>query len=228
MKKLFLFGLLGLLAALCTAVSSVFLFLIKYVLKIFFKKSNTLHKSGTLGPSVWPQPVSISAPSADKYWTIEPTCGGFTFDTSGSPKCDLITTAIKRYLQDRLFIEDCSKLLGKSNPTKNTDTSFPVDPVTSAHFNKSGSIGLLTNLTISYNGSCLQTPALGDSEQYSLTVDEHGARLVGNSVWGVLRGLETFSQLLRFVGSSQWALGFVQVNDFPRFPHRGKLTNSCF
>ena len=39
-------------------------------------------------------------------------------------------------------------------------------------------------------------PALEDDESYGLSVDAGAATLHAASVWGALRGLETFSQLL--------------------------------
>ncbi|PWU04878.1 MAG: beta-N-acetylhexosaminidase [Terriglobia bacterium] len=63
---------------------------------------------------------------------------------------------------------------------------------------------------------------LGDDERYSLLVDGARIRLSADHPLGVLRGLETFLQL---VGPSSTAAGFavpnLEIRDEPRFPWRG-------
>ena len=65
-------------------------------------------------------------------------------------------------------------------------------------------------------------PALGEDESYQLDVTESGARLEARTVTGVLRGLETFSQLIA-PGASGFEVPAVHVEDHPRFPWRGLL-----
>lgn len=50
--------------------------------------------------------------------------------------------------------------------------------------------------------------------------------LISNSVWGILRGLETFSQLVAFV-DGQYRINATQIKDAPRFPHRGLLVDTA-
>ena len=65
-------------------------------------------------------------------------------------------------------------------------------------------------------------PALGEDESYQLDVTASAAHLQARTVTGVLRGLETFAQL---VGPS--AAGFeapaAHIEDRPRFPWRGLM-----
>jgi hexosaminidase len=61
------------------------------------------------------------------------------------------------------------------------------------------SLGNLDSLTIELTGECASEeilPAFGDDENYSLTVSAEESLLSAATIWGVLRGLETFSQLI--------------------------------
>ena len=56
----------------------------------------------------------------------------------------------------------------------------------------------------------------GDDESYHLTVTSQGARLSALNPTGVLRGLETFRQLI-----AEQSVPVVDIDDHPRFPWRG-------
>jgi len=60
-------------------------------------------------------------------------------------------------------------------------------------------------------------PALGEDESYRLDISADGARLEAVTVIGVLRGLETFAQL---IGPGPQVQS-VHIEDRPRFPWRG-------
>lgn len=73
---------------------------------------------------------------------------------------------------------------------------------------------------------------LGSDESYSLTVskDQKYAQLNSKTVWGALRGLETFSQLVSFDDSSNSFIINrvpISINDNPRFTWRGLLVDSA-
>jgi hexosaminidase len=61
---------------------------------------------------------------------------------------------------------------------------------------------------------------LGDNERYSLVVTRSQAKLVAEGPLGVIRGLETFLQLVQ-VGTAGIGLPVVSIEDGPRFPWRG-------
>lgn len=74
------------------------------------------------------------------------------------------------------------------------------------------------------------TLQLGTSEAYELEIDPTGAvRIVADTVYGVVRGLDTFSQLVTYSASANrfvihgcpWL-----IQDAPRFKHRGLLIDS--
>jgi hexosaminidase len=63
---------------------------------------------------------------------------------------------------------------------------------------------------------------VGEDESYQLTVAGGGAKLTAPNPLGILRGLETFLQLVQ-VSSSGFGVPDVMIKDQPRFPWRGLL-----
>ncbi|HEX2099561.1 MAG TPA: family 20 glycosylhydrolase, partial [Candidatus Synoicihabitans sp.] len=69
-------------------------------------------------------------------------------------------------------------------------------------------------------------PRLGDSEAYTLEVRPAQARLRAATVTGVLRGLETWNQLL-MSDAQGFFVPAVTIEDEPRFPWRGLMIDVC-
>jgi len=63
-------------------------------------------------------------------------------------------------------------------------------------------------------------PELGEDESYSLDVTNSGAKLSADTPTGILRGLETFLQLVK-AAPDGFAVPALHVQDHPRFPWRG-------
>uniref|UniRef100_A0A7I4YUJ2 Beta-hexosaminidase n=1 Tax=Haemonchus contortus TaxID=6289 RepID=A0A7I4YUJ2_HAECO len=153
--------------------------------------------SSTQG-GVWPLPWTISY---DTYnHTINP--GQFHF-VSKVGTCEIIDKATARYqnLSFPLF-----------DPSSYTDTA-----------------ATLTTLTIAVAEGCTTDyPQLGMDESYNLVVDKSKgiATLTANQVWGALRGLETFSQLIYQPIKNRYRIRTVSISDSPRFPHRGVMIDS--
>src|SRR5271155_1383352 len=61
---------------------------------------------------------------------------------------------------------------------------------------------------------------LGEDESYQLIVDSHGAQLKAPNPLGVLRGIETFLQLVE-ASAEGFRVPAVSIDDHPRFPWRG-------
>lgn len=77
-------------------------------------------------------------------------------------------------------------------------------------------------LLIQCKGAGKSVPALEEDESYSLATSDNQTLLNAATVVGVLRGLETFLQLLE--GDSQgFYIPAVNIQDKPRFPWRGLL-----
>jgi hexosaminidase len=81
-------------------------------------------------------------------------------------------------------------------------------------------------LVIRCGGAAAEVPQLGEDESYSLEVAERQTILTAPNVVGVMRGLETFLQLLEG-DRSGYFMPQVRINDRPRFPWRGLLIDVC-
>jgi len=85
---------------------------------------------------------------------------------------------------------------------------------------------LVTSLSVTAKSSD-ETLQLGVDESYTLAIKTGEASLSANTIYGAMRGLETFSQLVTF----NYTLGYYQtstssITDSPRFPWRGILIDS--
>ncbi|KAG0610727.1 hypothetical protein M758_7G086900 [Ceratodon purpureus] len=153
---------------------------------------------------VWPMPVSLKhgrgALSLDRKQ--------FSFEVSeGSAVPDTLTQAFSRY-SDIIFGQHFSN---SASPLART----------------------LVKLVVTL-GSLDEELQYGVDESYKLDIPdssrENVAHLAAPTVYGALRGLETFSQLATFSFESK----SVQINrtpyiieDFPRFPYRGLLVDTA-
>ncbi len=69
-------------------------------------------------------------------------------------------------------------------------------------------------------------PKVIDDEGYSITIDEHAARVSPRTYAGMIRALETILQLVE-LGPNGFALPRLSMTDAPRFPWRGLLIDAC-
>ena len=82
----------------------------------------------------------------------------------------------------------------------------------------SGTGTALAGLDVSVSSASLAL-GIATSEAYNLTVAFPRATLSADTVYGALRGLETFSQLV----SADRTIAAQTIADYPRFPHRGVM-----
>ncbi len=75
-------------------------------------------------------------------------------------------------------------------------------------------------VTTDHESKPLQEP--GEDESYTLEITATGAKLHAANPLGVLRGLETFLQLVS-VGPTGFSIPVVSIQDEPRFPWRGLM-----
>jgi len=73
---------------------------------------------------------------------------------------------------------------------------------------------------------CDQYPSLESNESYTLIINADNGLLTAPSIWGAIRGLETFSQIVVEDDSLGFAINQTTISDFPRFQHRGLLLDT--
>jgi hexosaminidase len=132
----------------------------------------------------------------------------FTFKVVGEG-CDILFAAVDRYFQ-LIFSPPMSQ--------KRKDDTLKFHP------RRSGST--LMSLTVDLLSPCERFPSLEMDEKYDLVVSTSMSRLSSHSVWGILRGLETFSQLVYENGEGTFQINATVIHDFPRFGHRGVLLDT--
>ena len=142
----------------------------------------------------------------------------FKFIAKTKEKCDLLEEAIKRYRKIS-FINDCSLMDQYSaNSEIKKSSEFQTDDN-------------LTNVTIEVMGECGdQWPHMDMDEMYTIRVDTQDfpkqACIFSSSIWGALRALETFSQLIEHKSGSIFTINSTFILDFPRFTYRGLLIDT--
>jgi hexosaminidase len=119
----------------------------------------------------------------------------FSVSTSG-PRDEMVDRAVDRFKDQ--FTRRTAILLQK-----------PADP---AH----------TTLTIHADHGSQKVQKVGDDESYDLIVTESGAKLSASNPLGILRGLETFLQLITITPAG-FSVPAVTIHDQPRFVWRGTL-----
>lgn len=117
--------------------------------------------------------------------------------------CDILQSAFKRYYSYIFKFKD-NKLRFKS---------------------KSLLPNVIDSLKVVLLNPCTDYPNLQSDESYELKIDGDGAELKAKEVWGVLRGLETFSQLV-FKDVGGYQCRHTWIKDHPRFPWRGLLIDT--
>ncbi|KAI1304971.1 Beta-hexosaminidase subunit alpha [Halotydeus destructor] len=170
--------------------------------------------------STWPKPQQEV--SSGELWSIDPNNFQFVTKETKLDQCDVLKQAIERY-KVLTFIGDCSQVHRKPG-FFNDNNHIETGP------RKNGQ-QQLTNLTIQVRGVCQTWPTVDMDEMYTLriaTEDFPGqAYLFANSVWGAIRGLETFAQLVHSTGNgNEFAVNSTFILDYPRFSHRGFMVDT--
>uniref|UniRef100_A0A4W4DWP2 Beta-hexosaminidase n=1 Tax=Electrophorus electricus TaxID=8005 RepID=A0A4W4DWP2_ELEEL len=152
---------------------------------------------------VWPMPQQITQ-STERY-LLNPRVFALSYanDSMAQSGCSVLDVAFKRYF--KLIFPDFAHGTGR-------DKSLRFEPFT---------------LVVSVRtGGCEGYPDEGSNESYNLTVSARQAALRAESVWGALRGLESFSQLVYQDDSSAYFVNKTEIEDYPRFQFRGLLLDT--
>lgn len=153
----------------------------------------------------WPMPQMYEASS--KVLNVDPQI--FKFLSVGMVDCDILRDAYIRYL----------KLTFGGFVKKKSPTSLIFKPKDDAQ--------AVTKLEVAVETPCSGKiyPTLHSREDYDLIVGPGTARLQANEVWGALRGLETFSQIVYHI-EGEFRVNQTLIRDSPRFQHRGLLLDT--
>ncbi|XP_071392384.1 beta-hexosaminidase subunit alpha [Centroberyx affinis] len=152
---------------------------------------------------VWPLPQTITT-STERY-SLNPQDFSFHYGRYSATQqgCSVLDDAFKRYFS--LIFPDYVSENGV--PPSNEAKSFSLDVSVD-------------------QGDCQGYPNEDSSERYKLSVSAGHATLNAETVWGALRGLETFSQLVYQDDFGTFFVNKTEIEDFPRFQFRGILLDT--
>ncbi|KAE9547777.1 hypothetical protein FO519_009013, partial [Halicephalobus sp. NKZ332] len=94
----------------------------------------------------------------------------------------------------------------------------------------SGHFATIASVTVSSQAGCpSHYPHFGMNESYKIEATPGSSQvlILGSTIWGALRGLESFSQLIYKDKKGSWWLRAASINDHPRFPHRGVMIDTA-
>lgn len=177
------------------------------VLNVYFVVSEQSSKyDGTTLGRVWPRP-QMQVNHEDLY-TYNPQ----NFDiVITQEKCALLTEAVSRC---KFNLKRLQKIVTKyaNNSEVKTGKKNINEPI--------------QKLQVELTNECKEYPRLGMEEAYSLTVSAVST-LKSASIWGIIRGLETFSQLFFFTADYREICVYkTEIHDYPRYSHRGLLIDT--
>ncbi|XP_023238267.1 beta-hexosaminidase subunit alpha-like [Centruroides sculpturatus] len=94
---------------------------------------------------------------------------------------------------------------------------------------KDASVPQLTGLGVEVEDKSCGYPKLGDDESYKIEVPDSGeAKITSKTVWGAIKGLETFSQLVYQDDKTRvYYINKTTIDDFPTFTYRGILLDTA-
>ncbi|XP_065821941.1 beta-hexosaminidase subunit beta isoform X1 [Labrus bergylta] len=157
--------------------------------------------------SLWPLPQKIQMSEI----SFKLTSSSFKIvdakESSAGPSCSLLKDAYRRYYE-YMFGSSKRQQLNKRRRTGPSELTE------------------LQVLITSPDSDCDGYPSVTSDESYELSVDQPYAVLRAPKVWGALRGLETFSQLVFEDDYGAKSINATQISDFPRFAHRGILLDT--
>uniref|UniRef100_A0A182NNT6 beta-N-acetylhexosaminidase n=1 Tax=Anopheles dirus TaxID=7168 RepID=A0A182NNT6_9DIPT len=88
-------------------------------------------------------------------------------------------------------------------------------------------IGYLEEVKVDLKAPCETLPYLSMDEEYTIIIDDSQVQLSSFSIWGMLRALESFSQMVVLADDgSMVRINSTILYDGPRFSHRGLLVDT--
>lgn len=161
--------------------------------------------------SVIPWPKELNPLNGSDYLTIKENKFEFNLSTPVG-FCPIVQRAVQRYIKLSLAFKD-------------------IAPMARDGESDGKSIGTLSALNIDTKPSaefvCESLPHEAMDESYELRVATGEALLLAKTSWGLIRGLETFSQLVFNLKQDLYAIRTVAIIDEPRFRHRGFMLDTA-
>ncbi|KAF7277868.1 hypothetical protein GWI33_009122 [Rhynchophorus ferrugineus] len=163
---------------------------------------------------IWPRPQQQQ--KSDDYFVLSPRDFQFIL-SENSGDCLILRSGFTRYF--KILQQNTIPRFSKRNQQKS------VKNVSEGEY-----LGVIGNLTVNLQGNCNDNdyPDINVDEKYQLNVTTDAVLLSAPSVWGILRGLESFSQLL-YLGADGYTvrLNSTVIVDYPRYKHRGLLLDTA-
>ncbi|XP_075543978.1 beta-hexosaminidase subunit beta-like [Dermacentor variabilis] len=160
-----------------------------------------------------PSPTSVTA-------TATPRPGAH------SP-CPLVERAMRRY-RERWLFGDCAPRHSSEADVASARAKAKLRWDRGRHGEDASLWGtLMEALIVNLRGPCEDSPHENMDESYHLVLSpSRPSVLTSRSAWGLIRGLESFSQLVRRYNATHFWANESEVVDAPRFSHRGLLLNT--
>ncbi|KAL4658709.1 beta-hexosaminidase subunit alpha-like [Arapaima gigas] len=164
---------------------------------------------------VWPMPQKISQSSEQYLLNPEEFSFQYAEDSITQAGCSVMDAAFKRYF--KLFFPGYTADTGKLSLSLSLSLSIYIYIC---------GMGNFTMVVRVQEEGCEGYPSAGSKENYKLSVSAGHGELTANTVWGALRGLESFSQLIYEDDYHTYYINKTEIEDFPRFEYRGILLDT--
>ncbi|XP_041985086.1 beta-hexosaminidase subunit beta-like [Aricia agestis] len=152
---------------------------------------------------VWPKPQHET--KEDIYYSFHPS--HFKVEVT-KETCETLTNAIDRY---SYVLRTQHRRAGLTRSHPHRDVKYH---------------GTINVLQVKLEAPCEQLPYFGMDESYELNVSNTSI-LKSRSLWGIIRGLETVSQLFYVSDDrNEILINKTQISDFPSYQHRGLLLDT--
>nr|XP_050036110.1 beta-hexosaminidase subunit beta-like [Dermacentor andersoni] len=174
--------------------------------------------------------ASVSSTSTDPSST-DPSPTSVTATATPRPgahsPCPLVERAMRRY-RERWLFGDCAPRHSSEADVARARAQAKLRWDRSRHGDDASLWGtLMQALIVNLRGPCEDSPHENMDESYHLVLScSQPSVLTSRSAWGLMRGLESFSQLVRRYNATHFWVNESEVVDAPRFSHRGLLLNT--
>uniref|UniRef100_A0AAQ5XIZ8 Beta-hexosaminidase n=2 Tax=Amphiprion ocellaris TaxID=80972 RepID=A0AAQ5XIZ8_AMPOC len=163
---------------------------------------------------VWPLPQTLISSTERFHLSPQAFYFGYGRQSAAQQGCSVLDAAFKRYFA-LIFPDYTSGRWNLFSDKNEKDGTLP--------FNVDKQFTV--EVSVDHN-DCDGYPNESSSERYNLSVFSGRASLKAVTVWGALRGLESFSQLVYQDDFGSYFVNKTDIKDFPRFQFRGILLDT--